>query len=384
VTDDENGQFAIAPGHWMAVVRRADIDLERKGALLILGTYANFKDNPETGKVAGEDVHPGVDRYAQDLRRSEKTARRYLEWARELGVIELVRRGNRRKKLCDEYRLIMSIEAQERLGVPDPTAYKELIGEMARDRRSTAKAARVRRAAPASESESESESGSAEDPDGEDYRSSRVTANPPVDNPVYRSSMVTANAVPPGAVSNGHQRSSMVTANEAISGQTGAGLAVIHGDRPPYIEPPTISFLTDHEIVDLRADLTVSRARGPEDPNFPSDEKTSDEPAPLRAPPPPARPEPTAHDRSVAKLRPKVDTRPQYIRDLENRARQQHAEPPDAYQAARDQTRGITPRTGPALPACGRRNPGQRAGRPANAPALSGCPHRTPYARLNP
>lgn len=252
----ESESPTVAPGQWIAAVRRADIDLERKGAMLIVASYADYVDDPVTGRAAGEGVHPGTDRFAKDLRRSVATARRYLAWAREVGLIALARRANRRKGLCDEYRLTLSIETLERIGVPDPTAYKELIGQAARARREVAKAARARRAD--------------DDPDPHpptgDYRSSRVSAN----DCDQRSSTVSANSGQSESGEGCDQRSPRLSADTSISAQTGPGLALTLDERPPCIEHTNHISLTDHEVVDQCTAVTVSRARGrAQDPIFP-------------------------------------------------------------------------------------------------------------------
>lgn len=244
----ESESPTVAPGQWIAAVRRADIDLERKGAMLIVASYADYVDDPVTGRAAGEGVHPGTDRFAKDLRRSVATARRYLAWAREVGLIALARRANRRKGLCDEYRLTLSIETLERIGVPDPTAYKELIGQAARARREVAKAARLRRA----------DDDPDPDPPTDDQRSAWVSA----DDCDYRSSTVSANSGQSESGEGCDQRSPRLSADTSISAQTGHGLALTLDERPPYIEHTNHISLTDHEVVDQRTDVTVSRAQG--------------------------------------------------------------------------------------------------------------------------
>lgn len=246
---------AMSPSDWIPLIRRADIPLDRKGALLILASYANYRDDDETGQIAGEGVHPGIDRYAQDLRKSPATARRYLAWAREIGVIELVCQGNRRRGLSDEYRLTLSVEALERLGVPDPTRYKELIGVGVRARKSTAKAARTRRATPSPDDPSP--------PDGPCSDSADRTERAPI----HRSPKMSDERVGAGVPPQLDQRSPKTSDKAAISAQIGVDQRSPMDERPPkHVTTPHISF-TIHEEDDLRTKVAVAGARGREDPN---------------------------------------------------------------------------------------------------------------------
>jgi hypothetical protein len=322
---------AIAPGHWMAVIRRANIDLEQKGALLILGSYANFEDNPDTGRGAGEDVHPGADRYAQDLRKSVATARRYLKWAREVGVIALTRRANRRKRLCDEYRLTLSVEAMERIGVPDPTTYKEMIGEASRARRAAEKGARLRRGALG---DGPDDVGLA-DPD---YRSPRVSGNAGADDSDYRSACVSGNAAQVDGFPDSDYRSPPLSGNAPISAHGGPALPLTLDERTPYIDLTVHNSLTDHETVDLHTTVTVARAReADEDPIFPGDESA---------------PEPRVQPEERTDEGPPSAGGPPGWRDLSPRT----TGPPESYRAARAKVFGPKPRTGRAPSACGQRN----------------------------
>lgn len=90
---------------------------QRKLAALIMSSYA---DND------GTDIHCGVALLAADMDASYRTAQRHLAWLRDVGLIELVKRGNRRRNLADEYRLILGPDVMEHVEVPDPTQYREL------------------------------------------------------------------------------------------------------------------------------------------------------------------------------------------------------------------------------------------------------------------
>jgi DNA-binding transcriptional ArsR family regulator len=98
-------ELGSSVGAWNAVVRRARIGRERKAAALVVSSYAN---------ADGTGIHCGVARLAVDLEVSYSTARRCLAWLREVGLIEVVRAGNRqRKNLADEYRLILGPDVLE-------------------------------------------------------------------------------------------------------------------------------------------------------------------------------------------------------------------------------------------------------------------------------
>ncbi len=109
-------------GQWNALVRRARMTDRQKLAALLISSYANAK---------GRDIHCGAARLAVDMGASYRTARRYLAWLREIGLIELVKAGNRRRGRSDEYRLILGPDVLEDLDVPDPDRYAALCREVA-------------------------------------------------------------------------------------------------------------------------------------------------------------------------------------------------------------------------------------------------------------
>lgn len=110
-------ELGATVGAWNAVIRRARIGRERKAAALVLSSYA---------RADGTHIHCGVARLAVDLEVSYSTARRELAWLRKVGLIELVRAGNRRRNLSDEYRLILGPNVLEHLDVLDPAEHKNL------------------------------------------------------------------------------------------------------------------------------------------------------------------------------------------------------------------------------------------------------------------
>ncbi|MEU7457558.1 hypothetical protein [Streptosporangium roseum] len=113
----------------MELVRRSRIGTERKLALLTIGSYAN---------TDGTSVFCGVARLAVDCEVSYRTASRYLAWARDSGLIEMVQRGNRRRGKADLYRLIADPVMLQRITLPDPDQYRQLIGDVAEANRAGA------------------------------------------------------------------------------------------------------------------------------------------------------------------------------------------------------------------------------------------------------
>lgn len=119
-------ELGATVGSWNSLVRRARMADRQKLAALVISSYAD----PD-----GTGIHCGVTRLAVDLGASYRTAQRYLSWLREVGLIELVREGNRRRRLSDEYRLIIGPDVLEHLEVLDPDRYDEVRTEL-RDARS--------------------------------------------------------------------------------------------------------------------------------------------------------------------------------------------------------------------------------------------------------
>lgn len=116
-----NDDIGATVGQWNALIRRARIGRDRKAAALILSSYA---------RANGTQIHCGVARLAVDMECSHRTARRYLAWLRAVGLIELVREGNRRRGHSDEYRLILRPDILETLDVPDPSQYASMCRDV--------------------------------------------------------------------------------------------------------------------------------------------------------------------------------------------------------------------------------------------------------------
>ncbi|GGN99861.1 hypothetical protein GCM10010112_94010 [Actinoplanes lobatus] len=113
--------IGVTVGAWNALVRRARLGRERKGVALTFSSYAD---------ADGTGIHCGVARLAVDCEIGYSTARRYLAWMRVVGLIELVRHGNFRRGLSDEYRLVLGTQLLEHIDLPDPAAYDRMRDEI--------------------------------------------------------------------------------------------------------------------------------------------------------------------------------------------------------------------------------------------------------------
>lgn len=214
-TDHELG---ASVGQWNALVRRARIGRDRKAAALVVSSYA---------RANGTGIHCGVARVAVDLECSHRTARRYLAWLREVGLIELVRAGNRRRGHSDEYRLILGPDVLENIEVPDPAAYKLMCDE-AQQR----------------------------------GRSSRDVTDGAVDNFYQGSSFVSHDLPQPDA----DQGSSLVSHENADQGSNEARSGVTLDDPPSstYISQGRSTSQADDE--DPRTDVAVGGSSAPRPP----------------------------------------------------------------------------------------------------------------------
>lgn len=181
-TDVETPDLGVAPGAWNGVVRRARIGRERKHAALTVSSYAD---------KSGRGIKCGVARLAADCEVGYSTARRYLAWLREVGWIELVRAGNHKKGLADEYRLILDPAKYAHLDIPESAEYRQIVDEVNGTNKSAQKGRRMR-----------------------DQRSSKASAD--------ATESVEASALTMASADGGYQRSF-----EAPS-------ALIHGEPPPY------------------------------------------------------------------------------------------------------------------------------------------------------
>jgi len=123
-------EHAATQGAWNELVRRARINREIKTALMMIGSYAN---------ADGTNVFCGVARLAADCDVSYRTAGRYFAFARNSGLIHLVKPGNRRRGQADLYRLILDPKLLEHIELPSPQEYREYIGKLAAANRASSK-----------------------------------------------------------------------------------------------------------------------------------------------------------------------------------------------------------------------------------------------------
>ncbi len=212
-------------GQWNALIRRARIGRERKAAALVVSSYA---------RADGTRIHCGVSRLAVDLEVSYSTARRYLAWLREAGLIELVRAGSRRRALSDEYRLIFGPDVLEHLDVLDPSTHKAL-SEGIRDAVRDGARERGKRFREKKQRSTEMHTGA-------------------VDNSDQRSAMVSVEE----SGSDGDQRSPRRALKTAINAQ------IAPDQRSPMGEPPSPLRISPSKPIspntddgDLRTDLAV-------------------------------------------------------------------------------------------------------------------------------
>lgn len=115
---------------WTDVVRRARLGKVVKSVALMLATYADF--------TTGRRIFPGVARLAVDCEISYNTAQSALTALRNVGLIERVRYGTRRKGMADEYRLILAPDLIERVEVLSPAQVTLAAERMAGGKRGKA------------------------------------------------------------------------------------------------------------------------------------------------------------------------------------------------------------------------------------------------------
>jgi hypothetical protein len=226
-------ELGASVGTWNALVRRARMTDKQKLSALLISSYAN----PD-----GTGIRCGVARLAADLGASYATGRRYLAWLRNVGLIELVQAGNRRRQTADVYRLIIGPDVLEHLEVLDPEAHKAL-GEGLREANREASQQRAKRAA------------------AEHQRSPMQSAEP-IDqrSPGVRVDEVPAEPEPTLnylGVDNRDQRS-----NDPRSTLT------LDEPPPPLRTSPVNTSLAKTPAADVRTDVAVAREAKPEEPEF--------------------------------------------------------------------------------------------------------------------
>jgi hypothetical protein len=98
---------------WERVIRRADLPLGTKGIALLLATWADED---------GTNVRPGEERLARVSGINPRNARRHVTKLRSLGLLILVSRADRFRKLADMHRLAVPVteDGIAALGLLDP------------------------------------------------------------------------------------------------------------------------------------------------------------------------------------------------------------------------------------------------------------------------
>lgn len=251
LTDTTGEDPGATVGDWNELVRRARIGRERKLAALAFSSYAN---------ADGTGIHCGTARFALDCEVSYATARRYLAWMRQVGLVEKVRSGNKRKGLSDEYRLILGTDLLEHVELPDPEQYKKMRDEMRLVNRegSARRSRRVREGRVAdAETVLRSPKASAERIDGGAPGSALIQAS-------VEDQPETDLRSPKASAEDGDLRSS------------GTRSALTLDEHPPTSNTSPLKPTSPLKGEDLRTDVAVTRARGPEEQNFsPSEDPTN-------------------------------------------------------------------------------------------------------------
>ncbi|NKS66388.1 hypothetical protein GS461_09880 [Rhodococcus hoagii] len=111
----DDGPQPIDRFDWQRVIRRVEIPSGVKFLALMLATYAD----PD-----GSRVRPGVKRLARVMAVSEPTVKRSMAVLRSLGLVVLVKQGNRWANQADEYRLTVPMDLLD-LPMLDPNESAE-------------------------------------------------------------------------------------------------------------------------------------------------------------------------------------------------------------------------------------------------------------------
>lgn len=216
-------ELGASVGAWNALVRRARMADRQKLAALVMSSYAN---------ADGTGIRCGVARLAVDLGTSYRTAQRYLAWLRQVGLVELVVPGNRRRRKSDIYRLIIGPDVLEHVEVLDPAAYDDV--------RDGVREARDGRTKPV------------------DQASPMVSSDQPVDNPDWRTPRVSSDRSD-SLADQASPRVSYELADQA-SPRVSPGTSVL---APPIGVPPPSNkdhlptkFTSPTDGGDLRTDVT--------------------------------------------------------------------------------------------------------------------------------
>lgn len=271
LTDGAGDDLGVRLGRWFELVRRARIGRERKAAAMMFGSYA---------EADGTAIHCGTARFALDCEVSYATARRYLAWMREVGLVERVKSGNKRKGLSDEYRLILGADLLEHLDVPDPAQYRKMADEIkTANREGSARRSRMVRQ-------------SRRGPEPEDLRSPKTSADRmATDRPESHESALTQTSAERGPETV--LRSPKVGAENSDLRSSEPRSALTLDEHPPTRNTYPQLHTYPPSGKDLRTDVAVTRARASEDRDFspPHEDPKPPESSALSAPsaPPPRR-----------------------------------------------------------------------------------------------
>jgi hypothetical protein len=223
--------IAATLSDWLGLVRRARLGSTVKLVAFYLAGRANND---------GSHILPGIARTAIECEVSTAVVRRALKTLRDAQLIQVVRRGNRRMRSSDEYRLIIGVDVLGLVDVPTPDEHDGAILAV-RDREREGQQRRQARMAHRRRTETTLTMQSVE------------TELPPVDNSDLAAGEPepsTLTQVSVEAVNNAHFSAEQRSPERASTS--------------PCTSPVEATPLSDGE--EVRTDLTVSRARPVDNP----------------------------------------------------------------------------------------------------------------------
>lgn len=217
---------------WLDLVRRARLGSTVKLVAFYLAGRANND---------GTRIFPGIARAAIECEVSSAVVRRALKTLRDVQLIEVVRRGNRRAGKSDEYRLIIGVDVLDLVDVPTPDEHQGTILTL-RDREREAQQRRQARLAHRRRTETTLTMQSVEtDPHDNIATPSRGS----------HEELSTLDQVSVEAANNAHFSSEQRSPGRASTS---------HSTSPVEATPLYVSG-------EVRTDLTATRAREPETPD---------------------------------------------------------------------------------------------------------------------
>lgn len=110
--------YGAGINEWVEIIRRAPLNQTTKLVALLVASYAN----PD-----GTRIYPGLARLSVDAGIDFRTAQRALKTLRDVELIEVAKRGNRRRGQSDQYRLIIGANLLEHVELPSADDYAESI-----------------------------------------------------------------------------------------------------------------------------------------------------------------------------------------------------------------------------------------------------------------